>query len=34
MQLILNNGVEEYVLNPTVDDVEAILRFRDRSGRM
>jgi hypothetical protein len=22
------------VLNPTVDDAEAILRFRDRSGRM
>jgi hypothetical protein len=27
-------GAEEYLLNPTVDDVEAILRFRDRSGRM
>jgi len=34
MQLILDNGAEEYVLNPTVDDAEAILRFRDRSGRM
>ncbi|MDQ4075095.1 MAG: hypothetical protein M3220_02475 [Chloroflexota bacterium] len=34
MQLILDNGAEEYVLNPTVEDAEAILRFRDRSGRM
>ena len=34
MQLMLDNGAEEYVLNPTVDDAEAILRFRDRSGRM
>ena len=34
MQLILDNGAEEYVLRPTVEDAEAILRFRDRSGRV
>ena len=33
MQLILDNGAEEYVLRPTVDDAEEILRLRDRSGR-
>lgn len=34
LQLILDNGVEEYVLHPTVDDAEEILRLRDRSGRV
>ena len=34
MQLILDNGAEEYVLRTTVEDAEAILRFRDRSGRV
>ena len=34
MQLILDNGAEEYVLRPTVEDAEAILRFRDHSGRV
>lgn len=34
VQLILDNGAEEYVLRPTVEDAEAILRFRDRSGRV
>lgn len=34
MQLILDNGAEEYVLRLTVEDAEAILRFRDRSGKM
>lgn len=34
LQLILDNGAEEYVLYPTVDDVEEILRLRDRSGNV
>ena len=34
LQLILDNGAEEYVLRPTVDDTEEILRLRDRSGRV
>lgn len=33
VQLILDNGAEEYVLHPTVEDAEAILRMRERSGR-
>lgn len=34
MQLILDSGADEYVLHPTVGDAEAILRLRDRSGRV
>ncbi len=34
VQLILDNGAEEYVLHPTVDDTEEIFRLRDRSGRV
>ncbi|MDP9411301.1 MAG: hypothetical protein M3R38_09120 [Actinomycetota bacterium] len=34
VQLILDNGAEEYVLRPTVDDAEEIFRLRDRSGRV
>ena len=29
-----NNGAEEYVLHPTVEDAEEIFRLRDRSGRV
>ena len=34
MQLILDNGAEEYVLHPTAEDAEEIFRLRDRSGRV
>lgn len=34
LQLILDNGAEEYVLQPTVDDIEEILRLRDRSANV
>lgn len=34
VQLILDNGAEEYVLHPTVEDAEEIFRLRDRSGRV
>ncbi len=34
VQLILDNGVEEYVLHPTVEDAEEIFRMRERSGRV
>lgn len=33
VQLILDNGAEEYVLYPTVEDAEAMFRMRERSGR-
>ncbi len=34
LQLILDNGAEESVLHPTVEDAEEILRLRDRSGKV
>jgi hypothetical protein len=34
VQLILDNGADEYVLRPTVEDAEEIFRLRDRSGRV
>jgi hypothetical protein len=34
VQLVLDNGAEEYVLHTTVDDTEEILRLRDRSGKV
>lgn len=34
VQLILDNGADEYVLNPTMEDTEGLLRLRDRSGRV
>ena len=34
VQLILDNGADEYVLHPTVEDAEEIFRLRDRSGRV
>lgn len=34
VQLILDNGAEEYVLHPTVEDAEEIFRLQDRSGRV
>lgn len=34
VQLILDNGADEYVLHPTMEDAEGILRLRDRSGRV
>jgi hypothetical protein len=34
VQLVLDNGGEEYVLHTTVDDAEEILRLRDRSGKV
>ncbi len=34
VQLILDNGAEEYVLHPTAEDAEEIFRLRDRSGRV
>lgn len=34
VQLILDNGADEYVLHPTMEDTEGILRLRDRSGRV
>ncbi len=33
LQLVLDYGSEEYILRPTVEDAEAILRLRDRIGR-
>src|SRR3712207_7855290 len=33
LQLVLDYGTEEYILRPTVEDAEAILRIRDRIGR-
>jgi hypothetical protein len=33
LQLVLDYGTEEYILRPTVEDTEAILRLRDRIGR-
>jgi hypothetical protein len=33
LQLVLDYGTEEYILRPTVEDAEAILRLRDRIGR-
>jgi hypothetical protein len=33
LQLVLDYGTEEYLLRPTVEDAEAILRLRDRIGR-
>jgi hypothetical protein len=30
MQLILDNGAEEYMLNPSVDNTESILRCRSK----
>ena len=33
LQLVLDYGAEEYILRPTVEDAEAILRLRDRIGR-
>ena len=32
LQLVLDYGTEEYILRPTVEDAEAILRLRDRIG--
>lgn len=31
LQLILDNGVEEYILEPTEDDIDVILKLLDRS---
>ncbi|MDQ3893922.1 MAG: hypothetical protein M3292_04555 [Actinomycetota bacterium] len=32
LQLILDNGVDEYVLRPTADDAEVLLQLFARSG--
>lgn len=32
LQLILDNGAEEYVLRPTAEDLEAILRLWNQGG--
>ena len=32
VQLILDNGVDEYVLRPTAEDMEVLLRLFERSG--
>ena len=34
LQLVLDNGVDEYLLHMTVDDLEEVLRLRDRTGNM
>jgi hypothetical protein len=34
LQLVLDNGVDEYLLHLTVDDIEEVLRLRDRTGNM
>lgn len=34
LQLILDNGADEYLLHLTVDDLEEVLRLRDRTGNM
>jgi hypothetical protein len=31
LQLILDNGVEEYILEPTEDDVDVLLKLLERS---
>jgi hypothetical protein len=31
LQLILDNGVEEYILEPTEDDIDVILKLLERS---
>ncbi len=33
LQLILDNGADEYVLRPTADDVEALLQLIKRSDK-
>ena len=32
VQLILDNGVDEYVLRPTAEDMQILLRLFERSG--
>ena len=32
LQLVLDNGVEEYILDPDVDDIDVILQLFGRSG--
>ena len=32
LQLILDNGVEEYILEPDADDIDVILKLFARSG--
>lgn len=32
VQLILDNGVAEYVLRPAADDIQALIELFDRSG--
>jgi hypothetical protein len=32
LQLILDNGVEEYILEPEADDIDVILKLFARSG--
>jgi hypothetical protein len=34
MQLILDNGADEYVLRPTAEDTEAILRLWNQGGNV
>jgi hypothetical protein len=34
VQLILDNGAEEYVLQPDVDDMKVIRKLLDRSGTL
>lgn len=34
LQLILDNGADQQVLRMTVDDLEEVLRLRDRTGNM
>ncbi len=32
IQLILDNGVDEYVIRPTADDADVLLKLLERSG--
>jgi hypothetical protein len=32
LQLVLDNGVEEYILDPDADDIDVILKLFGRSG--
>ena len=34
LQLILDNGAEEYILRPSADDAEVLLRLLDRSKQV
>jgi len=34
LQLILDNGAQEYILRPTAEDLEEIIKLRDRSGNV